>query len=254
VEFQSVSGRILSGVSGSIAPGEIVGVTGLLGSGKSELGRLLAGVSVPRAGRILIEGRPVTLASPRQGVRAGIGYVPPDRRRMGGIMTLSAIENVTLPDLRSFRRFRHVPWLDKPAEAKATLDWMKLAGVVPQQPSQLFAEFSGGNQQKLVYGRWIRLSPRIFVLDEPTQGVDVGAIKDLYEIIRRHAASGAAVLLISSEWEDLPRICDRVIVLDRGSPVAELAGSELTEDSLTAAAFGHFADHSSEATSQGSEA
>lgn len=254
VEVRAVSGKILSQVSCSIAAGEIVGVTGLLGSGKSELGRLLAGVSEPSAGRILIDGQPVALASPRQAVRSGIGYVPPDRRRMGGIMTLSAIENVTLPDLRSFRRLRHVPWLDKPAEAKATRDWMELAGVVPQRPSQTFAEFSGGNQQKLVYGRWIRLSPRIFVLDEPTQGVDVGAIKDLYEIIRRHAASGAAVLLISSEWEDLPRICHRVIVLERGRVVAELAGSELTDDSLTAAALGHFADSSPEFTSEGSEA
>lgn len=254
VKFQSVSGRILSQVSCSVAAGEIVGVTGLLGSGKSELGRLLAGVSEPRAGRILIDGQPAALASPRKAVRAGIGYVPPDRRHMGGIMNLSAIENVTLPDLRSFRRFRHVPWLDKPAEAQATLDWMDLAGVVPPRPSQNFAEFSGGNQQKLVYGRWIRLSPRIFVLDEPTQGVDVGAIKDLYEIIRRHAESGAAVLLISSEWEDLPRICHRVIVLERGRIVAELADGELTEDSLTAAALGHFADGSSEFSPEGSEA
>jgi ribose transport system ATP-binding protein len=254
VEFQSVSGRILSRVSCSIAPGEIVGVAGLLGSGKSELGRLLAGLSAPRAGRILIDGQPIRLANPRQAIRAGVGYVPSDRHRMGGILTMSATENVTLPDLRSFRRLQHVAWLDKPAEANATREWMTLAGVVPQRPSQKFAEFSGGNQQKLVYGRWIRLSPRIFVLDEPTQGVDVGAIKDLYEIIRRHASTGAAVLLISSEWENLPRICNRVIVLDRGRLVAELGGSELSEDSLTAAALGHFNDHSAEPTSQGSEA
>ena len=120
--------------------------------------------------------------------------------------------------------------------------WMKRAQVVPQLPLQPFEAFSGGNQQKLVYGRSVRLSPKILLLDEPTRGVDVGAVADLYEIIREQAARGAAVVLMSSEWEDLPRVCHRVIVLDRGRMVADLRGEQLTFEHIAGAAYGHLTE------------
>jgi ribose transport system ATP-binding protein len=238
---ERLSGHRLQDFTCSVGGGEIVGVTGLLGSGKGELGRILAGAMTASSGRVAIDGKAMSIRSPRDSVRAGIGYVPPDRRAQGGIMTMSATENLTLPDTRSFLRpFTRL--LDHGAEALATLEWMNRAHVVPLAPFQRFDSFSGGNQQKLVYGRWIRLSPKVLVLDEPTQGVDVGAVADLYEIIRGQAAKGAAVLLMSSEWEHLPRVCHRVIVLDRGRAVAELKGQELTFDNIAAVAYRHFAD------------
>lgn len=150
---------------------------------------------------------------------------------------MSATENLTLPDTRSFlRRFTRL--LNLQAEKAATMEWMTRAQVVPPQPLQRFEAFSGGNQQKLVYGRSVRLSPKILVLDEPTRGVDVGAVADLYQIIREQAARGAAVVLMSSEWEDLPRVCHRVIVLDRGRTVAELSGAQLTFEHIASVAYG----------------
>lgn len=242
LQVQGLGGRLLRDFSCSVAEGEIVGVTGLLGSGKSELGRILAGAQPASAGRVLIDGRPLALRHPRDAVRAGIGYVPPDRRAQGGLLNMTATENLTLPDLRSFLR-PFLRLLDHRAEEAATLDWMMRARVVPPSPRQRFDAFSGGNQQKLVYGRWVRLSPRVLVLDEPTRGVDVGSVADLYQIVREQAARGAAILLLSSEWEDLPRICHRIVVLDRGRIVAELSGPARTLDNIVAAAYGHV-DHS----------
>jgi ribose transport system ATP-binding protein len=238
LQIRGLSGRLLRNFSCSVAAGEILGVTGLLGSGKSELGRILAGAQVASAGWVAIDGQPVALRRPRDAVRVGIGYVPPDRRTQGGLSSMTATENLTLPDLRSFLRpLFHL--LDHRAEEAATLDWMRRAGVVPRIPRRRFDTFSGGNQQKLVYGRWVRLSPKVLVLDEPTRGVDVGAVADLYQIIREQAAQGTAVLLLSSEWEDLPRVCHRIIVLDRGRAVVELRGKDRTLDSIVAAAYGH---------------
>jgi len=160
---------------------------------------------------------------------------------------MSATENLTLPNTRAFLRpFTRL--LNLQAEEAATMGWMNRAGVVPPLPRQRFEAFSGGNQQKLVYGRSVRLMPKILVLDEPTRGVDVGAVADLYQIIREQAAGGAAVLLMSSEWEDLPRVCHRVIVLDRGRTVAELSGAQLTFEHIASVAYGHLttADHSEE--------
>ena len=241
LRVEGLSGRLLRDFTCSIAGGEIVGVTGLLGSGKSELGRLLAGASTASMGRVLVDGRSVTIRHPCDAIRAGIGYVPPDRRTQGGLLGMSATENLTLPDTRSFLRpFTRL--LNLKAEEAATMRWMERAQVVPRLPPRPFETFSGGNQQKLVYGRSVRLSPKVLLLDEPTRSVDVGAVADLYEIIREQAARGAAVMLMSSEWEDLPRVCHRVIVLDRGRTVAELRDEQLTLEHIAGAAYGHLAE------------
>ena len=238
LRVEGLTGRLVQDFTCSVRTGEIVGITGLLGSGKSELGSLLAGASAPSAGRVLVDGRPVTMRSPGDAIRAGIGYIPPDRRAQGGLLSMSATENLTLPNTRAFLRpFTRL--LNLQAEEAATMGWMNRAGVVPPLPRQRFEAFSGGNQQKLVYGRSVRLMPKILVLDEPTRGVDVGAVADLYQIIREQAAGGAAVLLMSSEWEDLPRVCHRVIVLDRGRTVAELSGAQLTFEHIASVAYGH---------------
>ena len=221
IEVRELSGRRLVGLSVAVHPGEIVGVTGLLGSGKTELGRLLSGAERPTGGTIRVHGSVVSFRHPKDSIGEGIGYVPPERRTQGGLPTLSAFENVSLPDLR---RFFGRGWLDEQAEKRETLAWMDTTGAIPRDPSRLFATFSGGNQQKLVFAKWFRLRPRVLVLDEPTQGVDVGAVQDLYGLIRGAAAEGVAVVLLSSEWDDMARICHRSLILDRGRMVADLRG------------------------------
>jgi ribose transport system ATP-binding protein len=211
-------------------------VTGLVGSGKTELGRLLFGAERIRHGEVSLEGNLLELMSPADAIRAGIGYVPPERRTQGGISDLTAAENVTLPALGAFWKGGR---LRRRAETGEVEEWMSRTNVVPADPHRKFATFSGGNQQKLVFSKWFRLNPRVLILDEPTQGVDVGAARDLYSLVQHAAADGLALVLLSSEWEDMARICHRVIVLDRGAQVADLRGADLTYDRIAAAAFGN---------------
>lgn len=229
--MSAVTGERIRELSLSVRAGEIVGVTGLLGSGKSELARIIAGAQRITSGEFSVADRgPVT--SPRQAIRRGVGYVPPDRRRDGVALTLSAAENMTLPDLRSFfARGR----LCRRRERAETLAQMHTVGAQPADSDRSVATFSGGNQQKIVFAKWLRLNPRLLVLDEPTQAVDVGAISDLHGIIRDRAAAGVGVIICSSEWDDLAVLCDRVLILDQGRLVATLAGTELTADAVTAA-------------------
>ncbi len=232
LSVRDLSGFRLRDFSCELAPGEIVGVTGLLGSGKTELGRLLSGAQPRRSGDIRIQGRPVRLGVPRDAVRAGIAYLPPDRRTQSGIGALTAKENLTLPGLKAFWQGGR---LQHRQERGETLKWMHRASIVPVEPDRQLSTFSGGNQQKLLFSKWFRLNPIILILDEPTQGVDVGAVHDLYQLIRHGADNGLAVLLLSSEWDDLARICHRVLILDRGRNVKELRGHELTADNIAKA-------------------
>jgi ribose transport system ATP-binding protein len=237
LEVRGLSGPRLRDVSVAVGAGEIVGVTGLLGSGKSELARMIAGAQPAHQGAVIGEpgGRKIEVRSPRDARGAGIAYLPPDRRGHGAILPFTATENITLPDLRSFfgpTGLRHR------AEKRETHRWMDKVNVMPRSPDKPFATFSGGNQQKLVLAKWLRLEPQVLVLDEPTQAVDVGAVQDIYRLITDYAQRGLAVMVMSSEWEDLARICTRVYVLERGRMVAELRGAALTADGIGAAALG----------------
>jgi ribose transport system ATP-binding protein len=237
LEVHGLHGPRLRDVSVEVAAGEVVGVTGLLGSGKSELARMIAGAQPVGSGVVIAEpnGRKVQVRNPRDARGAGIAYLPPDRRGQGAVLPFTATENLTLPDLRSFfgrTGLRHR------AEKRETRRWMDKVDVMPRSPDKPFATFSGGNQQKLVLAKWLRLEPQVLVLDEPTQAVDVGAVADIYRLITEYAERGLAVMVMSSEWEDLARICTRVYVLERGRVVAELQGAALTADGIGAAALG----------------
>jgi ABC-type sugar transport system ATPase subunit len=225
-------GPRLRSVSLEVREGEVTGVTGLDGCGKSELGRFLAGAQVPIAGEVTTPGTTGGIGSPAKAAAAGIAYVPSERRIDGAVLTFSAAENVTLPELKSFfvrGRLRHG------REHDETLQWMTSLGVVPPDPQLRFEQFSGGNQQKLVIAKCLRLRPKVLVLDEPIQGVDVGAAHDIFSLIEDAAKAGTAVIVLSTEWEYLARACDRILILDRGHMKAELYRSEVTEDSVAAA-------------------
>jgi ribose transport system ATP-binding protein len=228
----------------ALHPGEVVGVAGVLGSGREAVPSLLYGATARASGRatdpaadeFTVAGSDYPRRTPAGSLRRGIAFVPGDRARLGAVRDMNARENVTLPQLRtltgplgaiSARRER--------AEAKRL---MADYGVRPALPEQRFSLFSGGNQQKVVMARALRDDPAVLLLDEPTQGVDIGAKAAIYEAIERAAAAGTAVLVSSSDAKELLRLCDRVIVMREGRGVAELSGAELTEHRLVSEGYG----------------
>ncbi len=204
----------------SVRAGEILGVSGVLGSGREELGPLLFGAASRRAGDVEVDG--VSLRGGRRhrcdrrrhGPRAG------RPGRQGAVMLMNVRENLTLAGLRSVqRRFGWIPRRTERAEANR---WASAVDLRPAEPERPLSQFSGGNQQKVVLAKWLRTEPNVLVLDEPTAGVDVGAKAAIYELVRDAARRGTAVLVNSSDTKELAEICDRVLVLDRGHLVGEL--------------------------------
>jgi ribose transport system ATP-binding protein len=213
-----------------------VGIAGLLGSGREELAALLFGASPRSSGAVSVDGKPVPSSNPRASIGQGIAYVPADRRALGAVMTMCARENLTLPRLRSLRRRSGT--LDLRAEKQEANSWVARVGLRPASPELPLQLFSGGNQQKLVLAKWLRNEPRVFLLAEPTQGVDVGAKTSIYELIRGAARNGAAIVISSSETKELTALCDRILVLRDGHCVAELDRSSITEARLIRESLG----------------
>jgi ribose transport system ATP-binding protein len=226
-----ISGDVVHDVTFTVHAGEVVGVTGLAGMGQEELPGLLAGATTPRAGYASIDGRRLQARSPREAIAAGVALVPGNRLRDGCWIAGSAAENLTLPVLPRFRR----PWgIDSTAEHVHAQARMAEVGTHPDDPTLPMAAFSGGNQQKVVFAKWLQTAPGVLLLDEPTQGVDPGAAHDLLEDVMQTAESGSAVVVFSGDHEQLAAICHRVLVLHHGRLVAEItrASGELTETAL----------------------
>ncbi|WP_106815067.1 sugar ABC transporter ATP-binding protein [Microbacterium timonense] len=225
-------GEEIDGVSLEVRAGEIVGVTGILGSGREELASLIFGQNRPHAGTIRVHGRPLAAGRPRASIAAGVGFVPADRPALGAVMTLTAKENLTLPALRTVTGV--LGWISRRGEARDADAWAGEVELEPRNVDRPLTLFSGGNQQKIVLAKWLRTSPKVLLLDEPSQGVDVGAKAALYGLISRSAEAGAAVLVSSSDTEELVALCDRVLVMRDGLVVTEVAGADLTEEALLA--------------------
>src|SRR3954464_12057430 len=222
-------GRALDGVSLSIRPGEIVGLAGLLGSGRSETARAIFGADPPESGTVAVNGTPLRLRSPRDAVEHRIGFAPEDRKTEGIIPQLSVRENLTLALLPHLRRHGIV---DRRRQAETVDRFIKAIGIKCSSPDQPIRELSGGNQQKVLLARWLCIDPQLLILDEPTRGIDVGAKRDIQVLVRQLADEGLAVLLISSELEEIVSDSDRVVTLRDGRSVAELSGGRITEDAL----------------------
>ncbi|MBS1676227.1 MAG: sugar ABC transporter ATP-binding protein [Actinobacteria bacterium] len=216
--------------------GEILGVSGVLGSGREELAGVLFGATPGEVASLEIGGTPVGRLDPRRAIAAGVAYVPGDRRREGAVMRLSARENMTLPRLRPLRRA--FGRLDQRAERREVDGWVERVAVRPAEPERALDLFSGGNQQKVVLAKWLRNEPKALLMDEPTQGVDVGAKAGIYELIANAAAAGAGILVCSSDAKELALICDRVLVMRDGAVVAEVERSRLSEAGLVRAGLG----------------
>jgi len=226
-----LSGEVADDVTFTVHAGEVVGVTGLAGMGQEELPRLISGAATPSAGWTSIDGDRQLPGSPRATIAAGLAMVPGNRLRDGCWVAGSAAENLTLPVLGRFAR----PWgIDSRAELAHATERMAEVGTFPADPQLAMAAFSGGNQQKVVFAKWLQDSPGVLLLDEPTQGVDPGAAHDLLTDVMATAAAGTAVVVFSGDHEQLAATCHRVLVLQHGRLVAEVtrASGELTEANL----------------------
>ncbi len=232
-----MSGKTVSMLDFDVAPGEILGLTGLIGSGYDEVPYLLSGASHARAGRLEFAGKAHELTSmtPAAAIAAGIVFIPADRQKLGMALDLSLTENAMLP---MAARGDDAFLLKHGARDAATAALMRQFEVKAEAPRQAASELSGGNQQKLLLGKWLQLSPRLILLDEPTQGIDVGARREIYERLLATCAQGAAVICATSEFEQLEMIAHRVLVFERGRVKAELIGSQVTKSAIEAACYG----------------
>ncbi|MGW7072831.1 sugar ABC transporter ATP-binding protein [Streptomyces sp. NPDC054855] len=219
----------LHGVSVDIRPGEVVGLGGLLGSGRSETAKAIAGALSPDSGRVVVAGDAVRTGSPPAAIRAGISLLPEDRKAEGIVPGLSVRENIALAALPRLSRLGLV----NEAAIDSIVDtFMKRLRIKASGPHQKVGELSGGNQQKVLLARWLAMNPKVLLLDEPTRGIDIGAKAEVQKLIDELANDGLAVLLISSDMEELIEGSDRVIVLKDGTVIEELTGSKVTEDAL----------------------
>lgn len=238
-EVRGLTGAILKDVALSVQPGEILGLTGLIGAGHDEVPMLIAGARPAVAGDLTLNGRTYDLGrmSPADSIAAGIALIPADRQTAGIAPELSLTENATLPQLRGSLALNHRRNRD------ITADLMARFRVKAASPDQPAAELSGGNQQKLVLGKWLQLDPRLVLLDEPTQGIDVGARQEIYDHLLALCAGGGAVICATSEFEQLEIIAHRVLVFDRGRIKAELKGAGVTKAAIAKACYEMAEEH-----------
>ncbi|AWB48134.1 sugar ABC transporter ATP-binding protein [Gemmobacter aquarius] len=214
--------------------GEVLCIAGLVGSGRTELLRLIAGVDAADAGEVLVEGVTVAGGDPRRRIRAGLGLLPEERKRDGIIRHRPVTTNIALPAMRRFSRWGIIRRKVLAERAEALMRDVQLR---PLDVSRPIGSFSGGNQQKAIIGRWLAADTRIFLFDEPTRGIDVGAKAEIYGLIERLAREGRAILVVSSELPEVIRLADRVLVMREGRIAAELGAGEITEEAIARAAI-----------------
>lgn len=222
-------------VSLSIHAGEVLGVTGLLGDGRSELFRTVFGDMGHYGGRILVEGKPVVIHSTPQALALGIGYLPRNRKENGIIKDMSILENGTVV---TWPRDSKMGFLHSKKIEKDFDDLEKELHIKLGSAKDLIGSLSGGNQQKVVLAKWLDANPKVLVFDNPTQGVDVGAKEEIYDIILKLAEAGVAVIVLSSEAQEIIRVCDRTVVMFHGSVQGELVGDEMNEQAIMRLATG----------------
>jgi ABC-type sugar transport system ATPase subunit len=236
LDVRGVSGPRLAPLHLSVRAGEVVGVTGLLGSGREHLARFIFGAAAYTGGEVRIDGKTLPPRSPRESIKRGVALVPADRSAEGLVMGMTVSENLVLPRMKLLRTRRGS--LDRRAERNETMKWISHSQLRPRDPRRVAGLLSGGNQQKVVVTKSMRLAPKVLLLDEPTQGVDVASKSMIYELIADAAAAGAAVLVSSSDTQELTTICDRVVVFREGEIALEVCGADLTEPALIEASLG----------------
>lgn len=231
LEVRNICGsRFIKNISFEVKKGEILGLSGLIGAGRTELARMIFGADKRSGGEILINNKIVNIKSPKNAVSMGIGYIPEDRKEHGLLMNLDVKDNGTIAILRKlvgvFDR------LDRKKQISLMVDYIKKIPIAASSPFVKVNTLSGGNQQKVVISKWLMTEPKILIMDEPTRGIDVGAKSEVHSIISKLAGEGMAILLISSEMPEIIGMCDRVLVMCQGRITGEFGKNQLDEESI----------------------
>ncbi|MCK4600585.1 sugar ABC transporter ATP-binding protein [Candidatus Bipolaricaulota bacterium] len=232
-EMFSVSGLTKKGViddiSFSVRKGEIVGLSGLVGAGRTAVANAIFGVMQVDRGEMVLDGRPIRVASPAAAIRHGIGFIPADRKLDGLLLIKSVKENISLANLKNMSHWSFIDWRREKAEAKK---FQELLRIKTPSINQIVVNLSGGNQQKVVFARWLLMHAKVLILDEPTVGIDVGAKQEIYNLINEIAEEGRCVIMISSELPEVLGMCDRILVMHEGRIVHELSREEATQEEI----------------------
>ena len=240
---------VIEDVSLEIRAGEIVGLAGLVGSGRTETARAIFGADAMDSGTILLDGEKLAARSPRDAIRRGIALVPESRKTQGLLMGRSVRENISLTALR---RLSLAGIISRRRERAKIEVLMKELGIKAGSPAEAVSTLSGGNQQKVALAKWLVRSPRLLIIDEPTRGVDVGAKSSIYQVLQNLAAEGMAILVISSELEEILGLADRTYVMSRGRIVREFTGDlQAQEEAVLAAAFNKAVSEASNTSDEG---
>lgn len=220
-------------VSFQVRAGEIVGIAGLVGAGRTEVAQSIFGIAPPTAGAIKVQGKQVSIRSPQDAMALGIAYVLEDRQHHGLILPMTIAQNITLPIIR---RFTRNGWLQHNAEERAAVEFADQMEVKRAEIGQQVRQLSGGNQQKVVLAKWLATNPRILILDEPTRGIDVGTNRGRCLLMSELASRGLAILMISSELPEILGMSDRVLVMREGRITGEFSRTEATQERIMHAA------------------
>ena len=221
-------------VSFGVSRGEVLGVAGLVGAGRSEVAQAIFGVERPLAGQVHLNGSAIEIAGPAAAIRQGLFLVPEDRRTAGLVVDFSVRENVTLPALQGYATHGLLSVAKERAGATAVCNQLKIKAPIEMKT----ADLSGGNQQKVVLAKWLALAPKVLIVDEPTRGIDVGAKAEIYTLLRGLAQAGVAIVMISSDMEEILNMSDRVAVMHEGAITGTLAREEGTEEQIMKLAVG----------------
>jgi ABC-type sugar transport system ATPase subunit len=226
----------VDGVDITVEPGEIVGIAGLVGAGRSELLEGIFGLRAMSEGTIEINGKPIQARSPRAAIREGLGFLPPDRKQQGLVLQRTIDENLTMVATLGRSRWRAPGGAEVERKAEEVSKTMRLRAASRQA---LVSTLSGGNQQKVAVGKWLMADPQVLMLDEPTRGVDVAAKSEIHELLRNVASTGVGLLVVSSENEELIQLSDRILIMFSGRIVASVPATEADVPTIARYAGGH---------------
>ncbi|BAU29473.1 ribose ABC transporter ATP-binding protein [Aneurinibacillus soli] len=228
-------GGILRDISFAVRQGEILGVAGLMGAGRTEIMRTLFGMVPKKSGRIVLDGQEITIRKPEDAIRHGIAFVTEDRKAQGLVLELSVRENIALPNLPVLS---HNGLMATGKEKQLVRDMIGRLNIKTRDSEQRVKSLSGGNQQKVVIGKWLGIQPKILILDEPTRGVDIGAKKEIYHIMNQLTAEGVTIIMISSELPEILGMSDRILVMHEGKLTAVMDARGATQEAIMHAATG----------------
>lgn len=230
-------GYLVDHVSFDLKRGEVLGIYGLLGAGRSEVFECIMGLHPEHTGEVDIEGKPVQIKSVSQMIDMGVSLIPEDRQGSGLVQTLDIEKNASLAALK---RYKRGPFIDSALEDKKVDEEIEDIHIKVADKHLPILSLSGGNQQKVVIAKGLLTEPKIFLMDEPSRGIDVGAKTEVFEIINKYAQQGLSIIVISSELEEIMAISDRIIVLSNGKKTGEFVGDDITKDALVMASYkGH---------------